>query len=415
MNLPLFLARRIYGSKADKNAVSRPAVRIATMGVAIGLAVMLVSVSVVLGFKHSVRDKVAGFGSHIQVASFSTLQTGDVSPIAMGDSMLQVLKAIDGVEHVQRYAMREGILKTDSDFLGVVFKGVAEEYDTFFLHHHLTEGAIPHFSSEKSTSKILLSQSMADKLKVHSGASIYAYFIDDSGVRARKLTITGIYQTHLSQYDDITCFIDLYTVQRLNRWQADQATGAEIAVNNFGKNEVVASRIVNQVNRTTDRYGETYSSQTIQELNPQIFHWLDLLDMNVWIILALMIAVAGITMISGLLILILERTQMIGTLKALGSRNRPIRKTFLWLAAMIIGRGLVIGNVIGLGLILLQRLTHVVKLDPTVYYVKAVPVEFNIPLFLLINIATLLICVFVLIAPSYLVARIQPAKSMRYE
>jgi len=415
MNLPLFLARRIYESKADKNAVSRPAVRIATMGVAIGLAVMLVSVSVVLGFKHSVRDKVAGFGSHIQVASFSTLQTGDVSPIAMGDSMLQVLKAIDGVEHVQRYAMREGILKTDSDFLGVVFKGVAEEYDTLFLHHHLTEGTIPHFSSEKSTSKILLSQSMADKLKVHSGASIYAYFIDDSGVRARKLTITGIYQTHLSQYDDITCFIDLYTVQRLNRWQADQATGAEIAVNDFGKNEVVASRIVNEVNRTTDRYGETYSSQTIQELNPQIFHWLDLLDMNVWIILALMIAVAGITMISGLLILILERTQMIGTLKALGSRNRPIRKTFLWLAAMIIGRGLVIGNVIGLGLILLQRLTHVVKLDPTVYYVKAVPVEFNIPLFLLINIATLLICVFVLIAPSYLVARIQPAKSMRYE
>ena len=415
MNLPLFIARKIYDGKNEGKQVSRPAIRIATAGVAIGLAVMLISVSVVLGFKHTIRDKVIGFGSHIQVGSFMTLQTGDFYPIQMDDSMLTVLKTIPGVKHVQRYAMKQGILKTDHDFLGVIFKGIGAEYDTTFLHQNMRQGHIPRFTDNASSNKILISQSIADKLGVKANDKIYSYFIDKNGVRTRRFTIEGVYQTNLSQYDDITCFTDLYTAVKLNGWEDDQTTGAELTVKDFNQLDDVENLVVKKVNRTLDHYGETYSSKTIRELCPQIFSWLDLLDLNVWIILALMIAVAGVTMISGLLIIILERTVMIGILKALGARNKTIRHTFMWFAAFIIGKGMLIGNIVGLGLISLQQFTGLVKLNPQTYYVNTVPVEYNIPLFIILNIATLLICLFVLIAPSYLISHIHPAKSMRYE
>lgn len=415
MNLPLFIAKKIYGGKNEGKQVSRPAIRIATAGVAIGLAVMLISVSVVLGFKHTIRDKVIGFGSHIQVGSFMTLQTGDFYPIQMDDSMLTVLKTIPGVKHVQRYAMKQGILKTDHDFLGVIFKGIGAEYDTTFLHQNMRQGHIPRFTDNASSNKILISQSIADKLGVKANDKIYSYFIDKNGVRTRRFTIEGVYQTNLSQYDDITCFTDLYTAVKLNGWEDDQTTGAELTVKDFNQLDDVENLVVKKVNRTLDHYGETYSSKTIRELCPQIFSWLDLLDLNVWIILALMIAVAGVTMISGLLIIILERTVMIGILKALGARNKTIRHTFMWFAAFIIGKGMLIGNIVGFGLISLQQFTGLVKLNPQTYYVNIVPVEYNIPLFIILNVATLLICLFVLIAPSYLISHIHPAKSMRYE
>lgn len=415
MNLPLFIARKIYDGKNEGKQVSRPAIRIATAGVAIGLAVMLISVSVVLGFKHTIRDKVIGFGSHIQVGSFMTLQTGDFYPIQMDDSMLTVLKTIPGVKHVQRYAMKQGILKTDHDFLGVIFKGIGAEYDTTFLHQNMRQGHIPRFTDNASSNKILISQSIADKLGVKANDKIYSYFIDKNGVRTRRFTIEGVYQTNLSQYDDITCFTDLYTAVKLNGWEDDQTTGAELTVKDFSQLDDVENLVVKKVNRTLDHYGETYSSKTIRELCPQIFSWLDLLDLNVWIILALMIAVAGVTMISGLLIIILERTVMIGILKALGAQNKTIRHTFMWFAAFIIGKGMLIGDIVGLGLISLQQFTGLVKLNPQTYYVNTVPVEYNIPLFIILNVATLLICLFVLIAPSYLISHIHPAKSMRYE
>jgi putative membrane protein len=250
---------------------------------------------------------------------------------------------------------------------------------------------------------------------VKANDKIYSYFIDKNGVRTRRFTIEGVYQTNLSQYDDITCFTDLYTAVRLNGWEDDQTTGAELTVKDFSQLDDVENLVVKKVNRTLDHYGETYSSKTIRELCPQIFSWLNLLDLNVWIILALMIAVAGVTMISGLLIIILERTVMIGILKALGARNKTIRHTFMWFAAFIIGKGMLIGNIVGLGLISLQQFTGLVKLNPQTYYVNTVPVEYNIPLFIILNIATLLICLFVLIAPSYLISHIHPAKSMRYE
>ncbi len=415
MNLPFFLAKRIYTNNTDKTRVDRPAIRIAIAGVAVGLAVMLVSVSVVFGFKHTIRNKVVGFGSHIQVANFMTLQASEQYPIQMGDSMLRVLRAIPGVRNVQRFAMKQGILKTNNDFLGVAFKGIAADYDTTFIHQNLVAGAIPHFSDSAGKQQVVISQAIADQLNLKLGDKVFAYFIDNTGVKARRFTVAAIYQTNLSQYDKVTCFIDFYTAVKLNAWETDQASGAELTVKDFDRLSETAARVVNKVNRTVDRYGETYSSQTIQEMNPQIFSWLDLLDLNVWIILGLMLSVAGVTMISGLLIIILERTAMIGILKAVGARNVTIRRTFLWFAVFTIGKGMLIGNLIGIGLIALQHYTGLVKLNPATYYVNTVPVEFNLPVWLLLNVATLFVSVFVLIAPSYLVSKINPAASMRYE
>lgn len=415
MNVPYFLARRIYADNDNHKKVSRPAVRIATIGVAVGLAVMIVSVCVVLGFKHAIRDKVVGFGSHIQVAEFSMLQQGSDSPIEVDDSVMNVLRHIEGVKHVQRFALKQGILKTDSDFLGVAFKGVGPEFDSTFIHQHLLEGVVPKFSDKSSGNKILVSKVMADKLKLTCGSRIFAYFIDDSGVRTRRFTIAGIYQTNLTQYDNVMCYTDLYTAVKLNDWQEDMASGAELQVTDFSKQDEVEDRVVRQVNRTSDSYGNTYSSKTIKELSPQIFSWLDLLDLNVWIILIIMMAVAAVTMISGLLIIILERTQMIGLLKALGARNAMVRHTFMWFAAFIIGRGLLWGNIIALGLVALQYFTGIVKLDPATYYVSSVPVEVNVLFVVLLNIGTLLISLFVLIGPSFLISHIHPAKTMTYE
>lgn len=415
MNLPLFIARRIYSANDARQKVGRPAMRIATAGVAIGLAVMLASVSVVFGFKHTIRDKVVGFGSHITVANFMSLHGRDTRPICIDDSMMAVLRSIDGVKHVQRYAVKQGILKTDSDFLGVAFKGIAEEYDTTFIHDNLVNGSIPMFSDSIGHNKILVSKIMADRLRLKTGDKVFAYFIDNNGVRARRFTVSGVYQTNLSKFDEAICFTDLYTTVRLNGWETGQTGGAELTVNNFDDINAVEENLVKKVNRTIDRYGETYSSETVQDSNPQIFTWLDLLDLNVWIILALMLCVAGFTMISGLLIIILERTAMIGVLKALGTRNGTVRKTFLWFAVFIIGKGMLIGNIVGLGLIALQKLTGVVKLDAATYYVDTVPVELNVPAILLLNAATLIVSVFVLIAPSFLASKVRPAKSMRYE
>ena len=415
MNFPLFIAKRLYSDQGDKRKVSRPAIHIATAGVAIGLAVMIVSVCVVLGFKHTIRDKVIGFGSHIQVADFLTLQQMEQYPVVMNDSMVGVLKKIPGVKHVQRFAIKEGILKTDSDFLGVAFKGVGPDFDSTFLHQNMVEGSIPHFDDKASHNKILISQLMADKLRLKAGQRIFAYFIDRNGVRTRRFTISGIYQTNLKKYDEIMAYTDLYTTVKLNGWESDQASGAELTVNDFNKLEQTEDYVIDRVNRTVDHYGETYSSATIKEINPQIFQWLNLMDLNVWIILGLMLVVAGVTMISGLLIIILERTSMIGVMKALGARNKAIRHTFMWFAVFIIGKGMLLGNVIGIGVLALQYWTGLVKLDPQTYYVSTVPVEFNWLSIVALNVMTLLVSVFMLVAPSYLISHIHPAKSMRYE
>jgi len=415
MNLPFFLSRRIYFSEGDRHEVSRPAIRIATVGVAIGLAVMIITVSVILGFKHTIRDKVVGFGSHIQVTNFVTQQTAVPAPIAINDTLMRKLKTIPNVRHVECYTMTQGILKTDSDFLGVAFKGVGEDYDLSFIRQNLQEGTLPTFSSKTSSNKLVISRKMADKLQLHVGDKVYAYFIAYDDVRARRFTISGIYQSNMKQFDDVLCLTDLRTSTKLNDWEPDQCSGAEILVKDFDHINETNMQVVELIRNHSDRYGETLASQTIFEAYPQIFSWLSLLDVNVWIILALMICVAGFTMISGLLIIILERTQMIGILKALGARNSTVRHTFLWFAAFIISQGLLLGDVIGIGLVVLQQHTGFIHLDPASYYVDTAPMELNIPIIIILNVVTLLISLFVLIAPSYLVSHIQPVKAMQFD
>jgi len=415
MNLPLFVARKIYGSDSGRREVSRPAIRIATIGVAIGLAVMIITVSVVFGFKHTIRDKVAGFGSHIQVMNFSSVEDTTPYPVSISDSLMNVMRNIPGVRHVERYSSTQGILKTDADFLGVIFKGIGAHYDLSFLKENLVEGEMPHFSDTKASNQLLISRMMADKLNLKTGDRVFAYFLGNDDVHARRFTIKGIYQTNMTQFDQTVCFTDFPVPVKLNGWEKDQCSGAEVLVNDFDRINETAVYFVKNVNRTVDQYGEIITSQTIQEAYPHIFSWLSLLDINVWIILVLMVCVAGFTMISGLLIIILERTQMIGILKALGMRNKTIRHTFLWFAAFIIGRGLLLGDIIGIGIVILQQQFGIIHLDPASYYVETAPVELNIPVIFALNIATLLISVFVLIAPSFLISHIHPARSMRYE
>ena len=423
---PLFIARRIYGQTDDHKKVSRPAIAIATAGVAIGLAVMIVTVAVVLGFKHTIRDKVVGFGSHIQVLNVRTAGMQGTLPICVDDSLRQALEGTPGVRHAARFTMTQGILKTDDNFLGVMFKGIGPEYDTAFLAESMVEGQLPPFADKnprpgEANSKdnpypIVISQTMASKLKLKSGDAVYAYFIGDH-VSRLAFQVTGVYQTNMKRFDDLFCITDLYVANRRNGWKGDQCSGAELLVDDFDQLEHTDLCLYTMFSEKgrLDSEGNTLSSMTIEQAYPTVFQWLDLLDINVWIILGLMVALAGFTMISGLLIIILERTQMIGVLKAVGARNSLIRHTFLWFAVFIIGRGLLWGNIIGIGIVLLQQATGLVRLDPQTYYVSQVPMELNLLLVLLLNAGTLLISVLVLVGPSYLVSRIHPARSMRYE
>ena len=283
------------------------------------------------------------------------------------------------------------------------------------MKKHLLEGEIPAFSDTASTNRTLISRTIANKLQVGTGDKLYTYYIEDDKVRARRLEVCGIYQTNFTLYDDLFLITDLYTVNRLNNWKPDQVSGVEMEVTDYGILETVRESVREQVDMQKDRYGNTYYTQTVEESYPQIFAWLDLLDMNVWVILILMTGVAGFTMISGLLIIILERTNMIGVLKALGADNLAIRKVFLSFSVFLIGRGMLWGNVIGLAFIGVQSCFRVFKLDPTTYYVDSVPVEFSVWWWVLLNVCTLFVSVLMLVGPSYLITRIHPAKSIRFE
>lgn len=415
MDWKLFVARRIYRSKEGEKEVSKPAILIATWGIAIGLAVMIVAVAVVVGFKHEVRDKVVGLGSDITITHFDALKSYETIPVMMGDSLMNDLQATEGVKHVQRYSTKPGMIMTDDNFLGMVLKGVAQEYDWTFLRKHLLEGEIPVFSDSASTNRTLISRTIANKLNIHTGDKLYTYYIEGENVRARRLEVAGIYQTNFSLYDDLFLLTDLHTVNRLNNWKGDRVTGVELEVVDYDRLEDVKENIREKVDLQVNSYGNTYYTQTVEENNPQIFAWLDLLDMNVWVILILMTGVAGFTMISGLLIIILERTNMIGILKAVGADNLAIRKIFLSFSVFLIGQGMLWGNLIGLAFVMVQSQFRLFKLDPATYYVDSVPVEFNVWWWVLLNVCTLLVSVLMLVGPSYLITRIHPAKSIRFE
>ena len=408
------MARRLFSHQDDAGRVSRPAISISTLGVAIGVAVMLISVSVALGFQREVQAKLLGFGAHIQVFSYESLGSEELKPIVVDEAVMQRLAHVPGVKHVQRFSVKPGMLKTDADFRGVVFRGVGQEYDTQFLRDHLVAGEMPVWSDSVSSGSLLVSQHLARQLKLEVGSTVYAYFFENA-VKARRFRVSGIYCTHLTDFDSRIVFADLHTVHGLLGWDCDQQSGAELLTEDFSQLDQVMGRVVKAINKQQDAYGAQYTSMTIRELYPQVFAWLHLLDLDVWVILILMTCVAGFTMISGLLIIILERTSMIGVMKALGARNNTIRHTFLWFAAFIIGKGLLYGNILAFAILLIQKYTGLVKLDAQTYYVSTVPIEFNWIYIIALNVATLLISVFILVAPSYLISHIHPAKSMRYE
>ncbi len=414
MYLPLFIAKRIYGTKESVRKVSSPAIHIATLGVAVGIAVMIITVSVVVGFKKSIRDKLVGFGSHIQIINTLAVAPTDNHPISVDDSLWNVLNGIEGVAQAERYAVTHGVLKTDGDFLGVTFKGIGQGYDCTFLRNSIVTGDMPAFSDSVSSNQLLISKTVADKLALSVGDKVYAYFIMDD-VRARRFTVSGVYQTNMAQIDDAICITDINTVVKLNKWSFPQCSGVEVIVNDFAQLDQVYEEISAQTEGLTDKYGNTFFVQTIQSAYPGVFSWLDLLNTNVWIILALMVCVAGFTMISGLLIIITERARMIGIMKALGAKSILIREVFIWFATFIIGRGLFWGNILGLGVVILQKTTGFFSLDPQIYYVNTAPVELNWWYVALLNIATLVACIVVLIAPSYLITHIRPAKTMQYD
>ena len=409
-----FIARRLYKSEQGSRNVSRPAVFIAQLGVALGLAVMLVTIAVSFGFKHEVRDKAVGFSSHLHISNYESAQSYEALPVAADSALWHTLMAMDDVTHVQRYATKAGVFRTENDFMGYVLKGVAEDYDLSFYAQYLQEGELPVFSDSIASGKILISREIASKLQLGVGDRVDSYFLQGN-MRARRYTVAGIYETGFSEYDRVFALTDLKAVQALNRWEPDQVTGVEVMLSGFDKVEPMNWELGSLLDRTQDRYGEQYFVQSVTDLNPGLFAWLDVLDMNVLLILALMIGVAAFTMISGLLILIIERTQFIGVLKALGASNAMVRKTFLYLAMLIIGKGMLWGNVVGLALCAVQKYTRLVGLNPHDYYLDCVPIEFNWPLIVTVNVVMFVLSVLILIVPSHLISRIYPTKAMRFE
>ena len=410
MNFELYIARRLFFHSDDTKRVSRPAIRIATAGVAVGILVMIFSVCMVLGFKQEIQTKIYGFGGHLRVVNYQSM----LQPLVVDDSISQTLRSIQGVSHIQRFAYKQGMLKTDSSFVGVMFRGIGPEYDRKFFESHMIDGQMPVFSDTASTGQILLSENIARQLKVKVGDRIYAYFFENS-VRARRFSVSGIYSTNLSDFDRAFVYIDLYTAQTLQKWDPQQFSGVDIILDDFKKIDAVNQKVVSLMNHKQDAYGQYYMSVTAHELYPQIFSWLSLLDTNIVVILILMICVAGFTMVSGLLIIILERANFIGVMKALGATNKRIQSIFLYFSSIIIVRGLLIGNVLALLLMGVQKCFGVVRLDPETYYVDTMPLIVDWPCILYLNLATMFVCMLALLVPSLLVSSIHPSRSIRFE
>lgn len=414
MNLEYFIAKKIHFGTEGEKRVSPPAVRIATIGVALGLMVMILSVAIVIGFKQEIRNKVIGFGSHVQITHLDSNNSYEMQPIQICPRLLNDVKHTNGVMHVQVFATKPGIIKLESDFQGVVLKGIAKDYDWNFFKSNLVEGEVLKFDGDSPSNDVMISKTLANKLRLKVGDSFLTYFVE-SNVRLRKFHVKGIYQTNFTEYDKAFILADLRHIQKLNGWESNQAGGLEILVKDYNRLAPVADDLGQKLTNREDVYQSNLYVRSIKEINPQVFSWLDLLDMNVWIILILMISVAGFTMISGLLIIILERTNMIGIMKAMGANDLSIRKIFLYVSFFLVGKGMIWGNVIGLGICILQQQFHFLKLDPEVYYLTAVPIELNWGFLALLNLGAMIVSMLMLVGPSYLIAKIRPAESIRFE
>ncbi len=370
---------------------------------------MIVSVAIVTGFQSQIRDKVIGFGSHIQINNYDYNVSYEASPVDKNQDFYPYLDTVKGIRHIQVYANKAGIIKTDEQIQGVVLKGIGSDYDWSFFKNKIIEGKPVIINDTEKTNNVLISKKIADKLKLKLNDDLRMYFVSASGSqpRGRKFIITGIYETGLEDFDKLFIIGDIAHIQKLNRWDENQVAGFEVLIKNFNELDKMNELIYHTI-------GYDLNTQTIKHVYPQIFDWLDLQDMNVIIILVLMVLVAGITMISTLLILILERTNMIGILKALGSQNRSVRKIFLYNAVYIIGKGLLWGNIAGIGICLLQLKFGIIGLPQESYYVSVVPINLNFLHILFLNTGSLIICFLMLIIPSYIITKITPVKAIRY-
>ncbi|MBR3977025.1 MAG: ABC transporter permease [Bacteroidaceae bacterium] len=411
MNLELFIAKRLYGTRKGEKRISRPAVAIAQWGIAIGAVIMIASICIIVGFKQQIRDKVFGFGGHIQISGYSN--GGSEVPITADSIFLNALSSAGGTAKVQPYVQKTGMILANKEFEGVLIKGVGKEYDLTFLREHIIEGGIPEFSDTASSGKILISRSIADKTNSKLGDRLNVYFFDN-GIKARKLTVAGIYRTHLTELDNAIAITDIYTTRSINNWTREQASAIEISIDDYRQLLPMRENIAGIAHKAGIRNSEGMSVLTIEEAYPSMFAWLNVLDQTVWIILILVLCIAAFTMISGLLILILEKSSLIGILKAIGSKDTSIRRIFIYYACFIIGKGLLIGNIIGISLCLLQQQFKIIAIDPEMYYMDRVPIEFTW-LLIPMNIAIYILSVAALVLPSMLISKIEPTKAMKFE
>ena len=414
MNTEIFIARKLIFSKDNRKSISRSILNIAIFGISLGLAVMIVAMAVVTGFKNEITRKVVGFAAHIQILNFDSNSSYETQPINSNQEFLKELREDPSIASVQVFATKAGIIKTKSDIQGVVLKGVGPGYDWGFLKDYLREGEILSFSDSARSNKVLISRHTASLLKLNLNDDFLMYFIQDPP-RMRRFTVAGIFETSLEEFDKVFIFGDIRHIQKLNDWSEEQVSGFEVNITKFSELDRQTNNVINTVGFGFEEDGSRLKVINIHEKYPQIFDWLNLQDMNVLIILILMLVVAGFNMVSGLLILILDRTNMIGILKALGSPNVSIRKIFMYQSGFLIIRGLFWGNIIGIGICLLQKFTGVMELDQSSYYLNTVPVNLNVLHIIALNLGTALAIILMLIIPSMIISRISPARAIRFE
>ncbi len=411
MNFEFFIARRIIASKDYKSSISAPIIKIAITAIALGIIMMLVSIATGVGLQKKIREKVSAFNGDIIITNFDTNFSNDSqNPIPKKQKFYPAFKNIEGIKHVQVTASKGGVIRTETDFEGVVVKGVGEDYDWEYFNDYLIEGKLPDFKADLNED-VLISEYLANRLHLKLGDKITTFFLNDEvskTPRSRGFDIVGIYNSGFQQFDEQFIITDIRHIQRLNKWEANQVGAFEVFVNDFDEIIPIGQEVYNET-------GSTLDTQTIRQKYASIFEWLDLFDFNIIMIIGIMILVAGINMITALLVLILERTQMIGILKALGSSDWSVRKVFLYNAMYLIGVGLFWGNVIGIGLLLIQKYGKVFKLNPDTYYVNEAPVYLHWDYILILNGGTFLLCLLMLLIPSFIIAKISPVRAIRFE
>jgi lipoprotein-releasing system permease protein len=379
-----------------------------------GLAVMILAVSTLTGFKKAIREKVVGFGSNIQIMHFDSNLSFETIPISDNQEFIPKIKMVPGISHVQVFATKAGIIKTDEDIQGVVLKGIGSDFDWSYFKSNLVDGSSFAVTDTGRTDKVIISKKISDMLKLKTGDSFVMHFIQDPP-RMRKFMISGIYETSLEEFDKMYVFCDIGHIKKLNGWDDDMVSGFEVFINDFDNLDAMTLAVRDAIGYKLVEEETKFKVTNIRTKYPQIFDWLNFQDINVIIIILLMLIVAGFNMISGLLILILEKTNMIGVLKALGSQDATIRRVFIFQAAYLIGKGLLWGNIIGIGLAFLQLKTGMITLDPSSYYIKTVPVNLEFAHILLLNAGTMAVIIIMLLIPSQLISRITPVKAIRYD